>query len=172
MCIGIGGYFHKMKIEGMINRALQFCVEKSSTKDTASVERLIQENDRWANSTFRYALGKEICKFLSQSYEEIESCYIFGSSLSDTAHIASDIDLVIEVKSNSKELREEVSKLDSQVLNYFKSRLNGKAKGLNNFLDVYFVDDTDIKKRRGFGTVVSSLHTPPIKILGRNGKSS
>jgi predicted nucleotidyltransferase len=161
-----------LKIKDVVNKALKFCVEKSSAENTTVIKNLIQENDGAVNSTFRYALGKEICRFLCKKYEEIDSCYMFGSSLSDTAKITSDIDLIIKVKRKSRKLTRVISGLDSKVLNYFKSNMNGNAKGLKKILDVYFVDALDVKRKIGFGSVVSSLHTPPIKIVEKNEKEA
>lgn len=159
------------QIGPLIRRSLEYCVKKSSSVDTREVEEKIRNNHGASNSTFRYALAKEICRQLALDHEEIEACYLFGSSLTDAANVTSDIDLVIKVTQKSKELENSVIQIDRRILNYYKRNMNGSAKGLLKMLDVYFVDDSDIRDRIGFATVISSTHSPPIRICERNEKT-
>jgi predicted nucleotidyltransferase len=154
-------------VETLIKKSLSYCVEKSSIKDTKEAEERIRNNDGAANSTFRYALGKGICEQLALYYGEIKACYLFGSSLSDTANVTSDIDLIIEVTRKSSALSNFVAQLDKRILDYYKANMNGSAKGILKMLDIYFVDDTDIRDRRGFASIIQSTHSPPIKIVER-----
>jgi predicted nucleotidyltransferase len=165
-----GGNIVNSAAGSLIRRSLEYCVEKSSSVDTKEVEEKIRSNHGVSNSTFRYALAKEICKQLALSYEGIEACYIFGSSLSDTATITSDIDLIIKVARKSHTLRNSVNTLDKKILDYYKKNMNGSAKGLLKMLDVYFIDDDDVRNRCGFASVISSTHSPPIKIFDKNEK--
>jgi predicted nucleotidyltransferase len=162
-----GGNGLNRKIGPLIRRSLEYCVKKSSSVDAREVEEKIRNNHGASNSTFRYALAKEICRQLVFDHEEIEACYLFGSSLTDAAKITSDIDLVIKVTRKSKTLENSVVQIDKRILNYYKRNMNGSAKGIRKMLDVYFVDERDIQERRGFATVIQSTHSPPIKIVER-----
>ena len=157
--------------EILFKRSLEYCAEKESTTNTKDIEERIRNNNAVTNRNFRYALGKEICNCLASNYDEIESCYIFGSSLSDTARIASDIDLLIKVARKSKELKTAIAKIDRQILGYYKKNMNGDAKGLIKLLDVYFIDDIDVRNCIGFASLIFSIHTPPIKVVEKNEKN-
>lgn len=159
-----------MNVESMIDRAMQFCIEKHWIKDQGKIRELIVEGDGWTNSTFRYALAKEICKLLFNKYGEIKACYVYGSSLTNNARTTSDIDIILWVDHKSKKLIGAIEQLDLKISRCYKALLNHKVDKMDGILDIHLVNDIDVKKNRGYGIVVTAIHTPPIKIMERNEK--
>jgi len=73
---------------------------------------------------------KTILEYLSQHKEEFRSLYgikkigIFGSYARDEAHSGSDIDIIIEIEENTKNLHDKKCELKERLQNYFKLKID------------------------------------------------
>ena len=91
------------ELEHMMDSSVKFCAQRSN-KPTSDVEKLIRKSDRWANSTFRYAIAKEIRAALARN-PKFRDLYIMGSVMEDRARLTSDINLILHVEDTKEDFQ-------------------------------------------------------------------
>lgn len=149
----------------LIKQALDFCVEKNPRlKDRESVVNLLLEEDSWVHSTFRYALSKEICLFLSIHHQELEQVYLTGSTVEDRAGFTSDIDLIIEAE-NNEALADTLRRLDNDIMIYYRPLLQQHVKKMHQILSPEF-----IYKKETLERIKGQIFHPPLLIWHRGSK--
>jgi predicted nucleotidyltransferase len=143
-------------LEQMVDAALKFCARRSN-KSPSEVERLIRSSDPWANSTFRYALAKEIRKILS-SDQKFRDLYIMGSVMEDRARLNSDINLIMHVVDAQEDFQYWLVLLNEGLVKMIRERF-GAGKELRTLLDCQVVTDEGVNQKIGYGALLSSTNT-------------
>jgi len=143
----------------LVQQALDFCVEKTPhLRDRGSVVDLLLKEDSWVHSTFRYALSKGICTFLSMHHQELEQVYLTGSTVEDRAGFTSDIDLIIKAEKNEA-LTDTLRRLDSDIMVYYRSLLQQHVKKMHQILSPEFVYGKEALER-----IKGQIFNPPFLI--------
>ena len=157
-------------IRELVQKALDFCVEKNTClKNKEGVVNMLLQEDNWVHSTFRYALGRNICEHLGIYCGELEEIYLTGSTLDNRAGFTSDVDLVVKVRGDSRALIDTLRRLDSDIMIYYRSLLGERVREMRRILNAEFVplrgDESFVKKKR-------RLFHPPLLIWRRNFNSN
>ncbi len=131
---------------------------------------LLQNGDIKTHSMFRYVLSRKFCIIMRNLGYPFLSGYVYGSTVSDSARSSSDIDLIIllDDKLNQQEIKRfarAISVFTGYIKNSYEKLIFNGNKCLGNFLDVHLVFTRDVKLRRGYGSVVNSLHIPALKVF-------
>jgi len=153
-----------MTVAHIMEKSLEFCCKKEKNTREQIVEYM-QAGRSNVHSDFRYALARTLCELINES--NIYAIYLFGSTVKDDARIASDIDLVVHVKSKEEKLLSLLEKLNFELLQCYKKLLGEKALNINKFLDVHLVDDREVKDGDGYGILLSSIFNRPLKIWSK-----
>ncbi|MFO8034904.1 MAG: nucleotidyltransferase domain-containing protein [Candidatus Bipolaricaulota bacterium] len=143
-------------------------IERASAVASARPEELwgdLRAGDPWAHSAFRYALAEELCDYLKGLGPMFKAAYIYGSVMEHRARPASDLDIVLWVRRKSEAAVSLVGLLDALAIRCYRN-LCPEASPRHLF-DAHLVDDDDIRQRRGYGAVISSLHTAPVCLWRR-----
>lgn len=155
------------------NKALTFCIEKLQ-KSRSEVINLLKEGNVSVHSDFRYDLAKRVANYLGFVSCNLLEVYIHGSAIKNSSRPGSDIDLIISLEEKVEPLNMLLARLNDEIEFHYNqlletNRFNGDS---SNFLDIKLVDKAEIEERKGFGAVVSSPYSAPIKIWqnGRNKK--
>jgi len=145
--------------------AIDFCTEKIN-RDREEAIQLLRQEDSSAHSYFRYGLAHQISRYIGSLSDSFKGIYIHGSSVENSSGPASDIDLIISTTKKVEELELLLTTLSGELEFYYNQLLGTKFFGddYTGFLDVQLVDESDIKSRRGYGAVLTSVHYAPIKI--------
>ena len=85
--------FGELMPEKVLNEAISFCSRKSGRTRNEILNCLIK-GEVWTHGTFRYALAKALCNYLTATNVTIKAVYILGSRVKDTSSFTSDFDLV------------------------------------------------------------------------------
>lgn len=149
--------------DSSLTRCSQLC-----RRTRAQVLRSLQENCPDTHSRIRYALAKELGRYLGESYCQVLAVYVFGSTMNDTAGKMSDLDLLVLVKDKTACLDNSVHLLNDGLLSSYRIALNDNALPLHTLLDVHIVDAAEMFARRGYGALITSTFEPPIKIWSRD----
>lgn len=142
--------------ERLIEAALAFTAERGKRSDEETIERM-KANDLWTNSTFRYAMAKEIASGLKGN-PMFRALYVYGDVMEDRARFASDVDLVLHVADDKVNFEAWIELLDEELVEQFQSRF-GVGEGLRMLLDVHVVTDEEVSRRAGYGAMLSSIHS-------------
>ncbi len=143
-------------------------VERASAMMVSRPDNLcdgLRAGDPWVHSRFRYALAEELCGYLSQLGPTFKAVYVYGSVMEDGARATSDLDIVLWVSKKSEAAVSLMGLLDALATKRYADLCPDAAP--RHLFDAHLVDDEDVRLRRGYGTVVSSLHTAPVCLWKR-----
>lgn len=150
-------------IANMFRQAIRYCAEKLKIEPEEAVE-LVCQDDKSANSYLRYALAKQLCGYLGGLGDTFKSIYIHGSAVKGISGSTSDIDMILLVNKKVDELAILLAKLNLLISKYYQLVMGEKTRGMQEMLDIKIIDEKDVFYRRGYGSVVTSIHVSPIKI--------
>ncbi|MDW7649916.1 MAG: nucleotidyltransferase domain-containing protein [Bacillota bacterium] len=162
----MGSLEHYQNIMKIVPEAIRFCCQKEHMTEETFFRNL-QAGDEATHSRLRYALAKGISGYLGSFDDNLQSVYVYGSTMDDNAGLSSDIDLIIQVKCKNGETKRALEILDSYLLISYRILLGNDEYRMNCMLDVHIVDEQDIKERTDYGCLISSQHTIPVKVWSR-----
>jgi hypothetical protein len=162
-------------IQDMLQSALAFSAQKVALSDGEEVLRSVGRGNCAACAYIRYALSKEIGEYLGSIDTSVRSVYAYepeyatGVFYMDTAHSMVDrgINLIVTVDQKNHALDSIVASLEDAVREAVRPLLCPDADGSCYVLDVRVVDREELASRRGYGAMVSSIYTAPVKLWTR-----
>jgi predicted nucleotidyltransferase len=157
---------HYQNIMKVVIEAVRFACQKEHLSEDHFF-RSLQAGEENTHSRLRYALAKGITHYLGSIDDNLESAYVYGSTMDDNAGCKSDIDLLVKVKSKSGRTRKVLEILDSLLLASYRILLDDDEFGMNCMLDVHMVDEEDIQSRKHYGSLLSSADIVPVKVWSR-----
>ncbi|MBS3975289.1 MAG: nucleotidyltransferase domain-containing protein [Syntrophomonadaceae bacterium] len=119
----------------LIERSLEFCMRSIGKTREEIISGLALEN-RETHSWFRYGLAKYLCACINELDEGMIAAYVHGSTASDTAGIASDIDLIIIISGEEEYLIRILKSLDHHLVDSYRKLVGVKAEFVSRLLDV------------------------------------
>jgi predicted nucleotidyltransferase len=143
-------------VKNIMETAMAFTVKRSS-EDEATVISKINTNDEWMNSTFRYALAKAIADSL-RTNPEVNNVYLFGSVVSDSARLTSDINMLLHVNDEQEDFEKWVALLDSKLTEEFRNTFN-PGSGFITLINCHVITNDAVNKRAGYAAKLSSPHS-------------
>ncbi|MCR3922948.1 MAG: nucleotidyltransferase domain-containing protein [Firmicutes bacterium] len=156
-------YAAMMKI---VSEAVRFSCSKEHLSKIGFFQGM-QAGDESIHSRFRYALAIGVSRYLGSMDANLESVYVYGSTLNDNACFSSDIDLIVKVKTKSSETLATIAMLDTCLLTSYKILMADDQSQMSYMLDVHIIDEHDLQQQSGYGSLISSCHTLPIKVWQR-----
>lgn len=158
---------HHLNIMEIMAEAVRFCCRKEQLSQEQFLKKLLsgQEN---VHSRLRYALAKGIAGYLGSMDDNLESVYVYGSTMDDNAGFSSDIDLIVKVKSKNGQTRRVFEILDTYLRVSYKILLATDDLQMKCMLDVQIIDQNDIEQKINYGSVISSHTTAPVKVWCRS----
>jgi predicted nucleotidyltransferase len=135
----------------MFDAALDFSAQRLN-KSAEETTQLIRSGNESANSTFRYALSKELANYF-KSYSGVRKLYIYGSTMVDQARLTSDVNLILHVQGNKKDYECLLVLLDEGLTCLFREKFN-LAEGFMTLLNCHVVTDEEISRRAGYGAML------------------
>lgn len=142
-------------LDEMIKSALNFCHLRSRISIHEIVEKLAAD-DKWTNSTFRYALAKEISNVVVRLHG-VRDMYLYGSVMEDTARSRSGIEIILHVETEKAPCEELTAWLDSQLTARLCKLL--RINDMKNLLNIHIVTDADIDRKEGYASLLLSMNT-------------
>ncbi|MEW6662721.1 MAG: nucleotidyltransferase domain-containing protein [Bacillota bacterium] len=132
----------------LIERSLEFCMRAIGKTREEIISGLALEN-RETHSWFRYGLAKYLCACINELGEGMIAAYVHGSTASDTAGIASDIDLIFIVNGEDEYLFRILKSLDLHLVDSYRKLVGARANFVNKLLDVKITSDQGRKDSMG-----------------------
>lgn len=142
--------------ERLLNAALAFTAERGKRTEDETIVRM-KGNDLWTNSTFRYALAKQIAAGLNGN-SIFRALYVYGDVMEDRARLTSDVDMILHVADDKANFEAWIELLDEELVKLFRSRF-GLGEGVRTLLDCHVVTDEEVSRRAGYGAMLSSIHS-------------
>jgi hypothetical protein len=157
---------HYQNVMSIMVEAISFCCRKEQTTEEGFFMAL-QSGSESAHSRLRYALAKYLSGYLGSIDDNLESVYVYGSTMDDNARRSSDIDLLVKVKSKNSRTWRALHILDSYLLVSYRILLGDGGINMNCMLDVHMIDEDDVIQRKNYGSLVTSPYTVPVKVWSR-----
>lgn len=165
------------KVTEMMEKALMFCAEKSGMSDGDQVVQAHARGDCVTCEYLRFGLANEVASYLGSIDETIKSVYVYepetATSVNGNIHnkprLVPGINMIVQVSRKTAALGSLLTSVVSTIEQEI-ARLNcPDANALCNMIDIIVVDDEEIASRMGYGALIGSLYTPPIKIWHKAG---
>ncbi len=157
---------HCPQVSSIVQDAIKFCCVKERLTE-AEFYRTLQEGREDTHSRFRYAVARGISSYLGHIDDNLESVYVYGSTMVANASSASDIDLLVKVKNKDMKTHIVLGLLDACLILAYKLLLAGLQVNINCMLDAHLIDDEDIRSRKDYASLITSFYTKPIKVWSR-----
>ncbi|MBC8449739.1 MAG: hypothetical protein H8D78_18565 [Chloroflexi bacterium] len=157
--------------EQVLSKALEFCAQKMHFDSHQTVVSRLRQGDRDACSYCYYSVAKQVGEYLGAWDENVKAVYIcdYDATPEDLCFAETvqspPIHMIIRVDRKTSALNSLVAALDRALVQKYVS-LTAMSQ-MAYFLDAQVVDDTDVEKRIGYGTMLSSMHHRPIQVWGR-----
>jgi hypothetical protein len=123
---------------------------------------------------FKYALAIEVAQVIASYDRQVQAVYLFEESANpdaETEDYPSSPDLTIHlltlVTSASAALEAFVTSLDRTLTEVLNDLPSEPFAGRTSFLNVIPITEVDIKERRGYAVLLSSIYARPIQIWQR-----
>lgn len=157
--------------DGMLDRALAYCAEKMHLTGTGSALDLLRRGDRMARWYAHHSLAEQIAECLGQLDDTIEYVYVYDldATPEDLAFgepsRTSPIHMIVRAERKTAAVFSLIRALEDALVQEYAERV-GPDK-LEFLLDVQVIDIDDVKMRRGYGALLSSLHSRTIEVWHR-----
>ena len=158
-------------VESAVMRALDYCAQMMSLTTSEMALEYVRHGDAAARSYLQFHIGRQVAEALGGLDENCKSAWLFEYDATQedlsfgTRAQAVPIHLLVWTCRKTGALQSLVSALDRGLVQQY-SRLIG-PRSLGNVLDVQLVDDADVESRRGYGSLITSVHNRPLLIWER-----
>ena len=159
----------KQLLEDSINTALEKVSRYNRNK---SLEDLFQ--DFYFFEQFNYCLSTKIAEMLAQNDERIQAVYQFGESMNPGSEsgeyppIDPCVHLLCLVEKSSAGLEAYIDGLDRALTKEMRDLPASCYAKLSSVLDICIVTEEDVENRKGYASLLKSLHAPPLCVWRRD----
>lgn len=150
-------------VANFFKEAIEWCCQKDRIQERELYKKLLEGN-RLSHSRLRYSLARELARFFHHHIPGAKAVYIYGSAVSDSAHLSSDLDLLILVDRKEAQSMLFVEEIDYHLCHKYTSYLGLEEKRLTKLLHVILIDEDQLKQRRGRAVLINSPFTPALRI--------
>jgi hypothetical protein len=157
--------------ETIVHEAVKFCADKLRLGDYQMVVEKLSRCDESAANYCHYSIAKQIGEALGALDSTVQAVYMvdYDATSEDicfgTSRGVEPIHVIIRVERKTKALNALVEALDRALVRSYAGLLN--LADLEHILDAQLVDGEDIKKRVGYGAMLSSLYRKPLQVWER-----
>jgi hypothetical protein len=157
--------------ETIVNQAVQFCAGKMRLGDYQMVVEKLRRCDESAASYCHYSIAKQVGESLGALDPTVQAVHMvdYDATPEDicfgTTRGVEPIHVIIRVERKTKALAALVEALDRALVRSYAVLLG--LEDLEHILDAQLVDGEDIKKRVGYGAMLSSFHRRPLQVWER-----
>lgn len=157
--------------ESIMSEAVKFCATMMRLGDYQMVVEKLSRRDESATNYCHYSIAKQVGESLGALDSTVQAVYMIDyDATSEDICFATDrgiepIHVILQVQRKTKALGALVEALDRALVRSYANLLS--LENLEHILDAQLVDGEDIKKRVGYGAMLSSLYRKPLQVWER-----
>ncbi len=167
--------FDNAIVTRMMEEALEFCAEKSGLHGKEQAREALREGDCCVCEYLRYALAQGVAEYLGSVDGTVEAVYTYepdyatsvDGSVLGRPNLSPGFNLIAKVSRKSAALSSVVASVGSALAEACGRFDCPKANASCYELDVKVVDENEVRRRTGYGALVSSLYVRPLEIWHR-----
>lgn len=158
-------------VEGAMNQALDFCVQKMGLDDRPAVVARLKEGDRETLDRFSYRLASQAAEWLGAWDESIKAVYLYDydATVEDThfgtASRSPMLHFIVWASRKTGALTSILEVLDRALAQGYAD-LTGKQE-LKHMLSAEAIDDEGVQNSIGGAALLRSVHTRPLRVWER-----
>jgi hypothetical protein len=152
--------------------AVRLAAEMVSTgQPGVSLEKLLQRRDFLSRMT--YSLAREVARILAENDRHVESVYLYEPSANPDSEagielpVEATLHLLVSVTAPTAALESFIRALDRALTDSLRELPSPLYAGRTSILNVCLVTGEDIRERRGYAALLTSVFAPPLKIWDR-----
>lgn len=153
--------------EAALSEAVSFAGQKMGL-GRAQVVIALKQNDHETQGYFQYGLARQIAGQMAALDANVKAVYMYEDEATAEDEALGDcrastmLHLIVRAQRKTGALTSLVVALDRALVEGYASLAS--LPNLAHMLDVQVVDDQDIRKRTGYGALLSSLHHKPLPV--------
>ncbi|MGD2048125.1 MAG: hypothetical protein PVH03_01450 [Chloroflexota bacterium] len=158
-------------VKDILEDAIKYAISKlPAASQDEELQTLSQRHDFLCY--LKCGLAKGVGDLLTQYDEQIKEVYLFEpdanpdleSSISDNGNLDATVHLLLLVGTPSAALESLITALDRALTQGLKDLEIPVYAEYRSVLDIVPITDEDVRMRRGFAVLLTSIFTPPIRI--------
>jgi hypothetical protein len=159
-----------------MQEAIVFCAEKANLNGKKQVLEARQSGDCATCEYLRYGLAKNIAAYLGSMDNRAKASYIYDDpdaaltwhdGVASRPNNSPGIRMIVWVSRKSPALDSLLDTLTTAVEKELRQLPCPNANALCHTLDVLVVDDEEVERRTGYGSLINSVHLRPIEVWHR-----
>jgi len=152
-------------VQNSFNYAFNFCEHKLK-ENRNSIISLFKKGNSSVHSDFRYALAKKIGAYLGDLSTNLSEIYLHGSAVKNRSGPGSDIDMIILLEYKFEPFKLLLFKLNDEIEFFYNEIMKHKyfTGEFSSLLDINLINSSEFESRKGFGAVINSVNSAPIKL--------
>lgn len=154
----------------MVEIALSYCEKMTGCRERDQMVEALRADNPVIHDYFRYSIAQQLARYLSALDQSVVSVYTYSFEETEEegeerhVYLAAPINLILHVRRKTAALRSIVTYLDHQLLDQYKRLVAPEGGNIASILDVQMVDDEDIRRGTGFGVVLRSSFSRPMRL--------
>ncbi len=167
--------FNNAIVTDMMEEALEFCAKKAGLKGKEQARNVLLTGDCCVCEYLRYGLAQKMAEYLGSVDDTIQAIYTYepeyatsaDGAISARPNLSPGFNLIARVSRKSAALSSVAASMRSALAEEYRQLGCPNANALCSELDVRVVDEDEVKKRTGYGALISSLYVRPIEVWHR-----
>lgn len=154
----------------MVDSAIEYCENMTGYRGRDQIAAALRVETPEAHDYFRHSIARQVARYLTNLDETVVSVYThsFGDAEEEgegrTVRISTPINIILHVRRKTAALSSIVAYLDHQLLESYKQLVSPRGEKIASILDIQMVDDEDIRRGTGFGVVLRSTYSKPVRL--------
>lgn len=166
---------NSVQVQHIIDNAIVFCAEKMGLGSTEEAIAARMDGNCTLCDYLRYGLAKELSGQLASLDETIKAVYVYEpevvtgseSLLSEGPLLVPAINMIVWVTRKTAALESLLASTSRALEDQLMQLGCGKASALCHTLVTALVDDEEVRAKRGYGALLSSVQVLPIPVWRR-----
>lgn len=132
------------------------------------VEELLRRSD--FVDYFKYELAKGIAQVLAINDDNVLGVYVYDPNSPEDRDVEAEapinvaLNLIVKVARFSAALGALMTALELELIAHLKELPSPMFANCASILNANFVTEEDVQKGKGFAAMLSSMHTPPLRV--------
>ncbi len=154
----------------MVSNALHYCEGKTAYRGADQLAAALRAEIPQVHDYFRHALTTSLANYLirlDDSVIEVYS-YCYGDAEEEgedrSCRVTGSLNLILHVRRRTAALSSVEVSLDQALLEQYKRLIAPNGDRMTSFLDLQMVDDRDVAEGLGFGAVLKSTFSRPVRV--------
>jgi hypothetical protein len=159
--------------QNALESAILFCADMTNLDGKEAVLAARRHGDCAACDYLRYGLAKGLAEYIGLMDSHVKAIYVFDDVEpvvrwdKDLPNLSPGIRMLIWVERKSPALETLIESLKGSVEELSRSLGCSKSTAMCHQIDTLIVNDKDVQRRIGYGSLTDSLHMSPIEIWHR-----